>query len=238
MDRKWREHLYEMDYLQEGIGLRAMGQRDPLVEYQREGFDLFTSMMEAIKEESVGFLFNVEVQVEEAVPSSVGQPPQLDLNALVATGPGENPGEVVAEPFVPPTPMDAPDEVVSAFGTTPQAPPQPAVPPVGVAGEPVPSPAPAAFETEQSLDVERKPAGGVLPEAFGRPDRPQNLQYTAPTVDGGSGVHQSSGPMSPTAVGEGQRPGQASGGDQSRNSLCHCGSGKKYKRCHGDPRNR
>ena len=43
LDRKWREHLYEMDYLQEGIGLRAMGQRDPVVEYQREGFDMFAS---------------------------------------------------------------------------------------------------------------------------------------------------------------------------------------------------
>jgi len=64
LDRKWREHLYEMDYLQEGIGLRAMAQRDPLVEYQREGYDLFTAMMDAIKEELVGYLFNVEVQVE------------------------------------------------------------------------------------------------------------------------------------------------------------------------------
>ena len=64
LDRKWREHLYEMDYLQEGIGLRAMAQRDPLVEYQREGYDLFSAMMDAIKEELVGFLFNAEVQVE------------------------------------------------------------------------------------------------------------------------------------------------------------------------------
>ena len=64
LDRKWREHLYEMDYLQEGIGLRAMAQRDPLVEYQREGFDLFTAMMDAIKEELVSYLFNAEVQVE------------------------------------------------------------------------------------------------------------------------------------------------------------------------------
>jgi preprotein translocase subunit SecA len=64
LDRKWREHLYEMDYLQEGIGLRAMAQRDPLVEYQREGFDLFTAMMDAVKEELVSFVFNVEVQVE------------------------------------------------------------------------------------------------------------------------------------------------------------------------------
>ncbi|SEN58671.1 preprotein translocase subunit SecA [Actinacidiphila rubida] len=75
LDRKWREHLYEMDYLQEGIGLRAMAQRDPLVEYQREGFDMFTAMMDGIKEESVGYLFNLEVQVEqqvEEVPVAAG----------------------------------------------------------------------------------------------------------------------------------------------------------------------
>jgi preprotein translocase subunit SecA len=65
LDRKWREHLYEMDYLQEGIGLRAMAQRDPLVEYQREGYLLFQAMLDAIKEESIGFLFNVEVQVQQ-----------------------------------------------------------------------------------------------------------------------------------------------------------------------------
>ena len=65
LDRKWREHLYEMDYLQEGIGLRAMAQRDPLVEYQREGFDMFAAMMDGIKEESVGYLFNLEVQVDD-----------------------------------------------------------------------------------------------------------------------------------------------------------------------------
>jgi preprotein translocase subunit SecA len=65
LDRKWREHLYEMDYLREGIGLRAMAQRDPLVEYQREGFAMFSAMMDAIKEESVGFIFNLEVQVED-----------------------------------------------------------------------------------------------------------------------------------------------------------------------------
>src|SRR3954449_2645832 len=62
MDRKWREHLYEMDYLKEGIGLRAMAQRDPLIEYQREGFDMFAAMLEGIKEETVTHLFNVRVQ--------------------------------------------------------------------------------------------------------------------------------------------------------------------------------
>jgi preprotein translocase subunit SecA len=66
IDRKWRDHLYEMDYLKEGIGLRAMAQRDPLVEYQREGFSMFEQMMGAIKEETVGFLFNIEVQVQAA----------------------------------------------------------------------------------------------------------------------------------------------------------------------------
>ena len=66
LDRKWREHLYEMDYLKEGIGLRAMAQRDPLVEYQREGFDMFAAMLDSLKEESVGFLFNLQVQVVPA----------------------------------------------------------------------------------------------------------------------------------------------------------------------------
>ncbi|MBP1163057.1 preprotein translocase subunit SecA [Rhodococcus sp. PvR044] len=66
LDRKWREHLYEMDYLKEGIGLRAMAQRDPLVEYQREGFDMFTAMLEGLKEESVGFLFNLQVEAAPA----------------------------------------------------------------------------------------------------------------------------------------------------------------------------
>ncbi|WP_406688823.1 preprotein translocase subunit SecA [Saccharopolyspora sp. ID03-671] len=81
LDRKWREHLYEMDYLKEGIGLRAMAQRDPLIEYRREGFDMFGAMLDALKEESVGFLFNVQVEAAEpepaaeqpAVPVSVSQ---------------------------------------------------------------------------------------------------------------------------------------------------------------------
>ncbi|TDK23570.1 preprotein translocase subunit SecA [Arthrobacter crusticola] len=71
--RKWQEHLYEMDYLKEGIGLRAMAQRDPLVEYQREGFILFQAMMEAIREETIGYLFNLEVEVAApAAPASNG----------------------------------------------------------------------------------------------------------------------------------------------------------------------
>ncbi|WP_078308724.1 MULTISPECIES: preprotein translocase subunit SecA [unclassified Mycobacterium] len=71
IDRKWREHLYEMDYLKEGIGLRAMAQRDPLVEYQREGYDMFTAMLDGLKEESVGFLFNINVEVQQPADGTV-----------------------------------------------------------------------------------------------------------------------------------------------------------------------
>jgi preprotein translocase subunit SecA len=78
VDRKWREHLYEMDYLKEGIGLRAMAQRDPLVEYQREGYDMFMGMLDALKEESVGLLFNAQVQAAAApAVAPVAAPPNL-----------------------------------------------------------------------------------------------------------------------------------------------------------------
>ncbi|MCC3290464.1 preprotein translocase subunit SecA [Arthrobacter sp. zg-Y1110] len=84
--RKWQEHLYEMDYLKEGIGLRAMAQRDPLVEYQREGFVMFQTMMEAIREESVGYLFNADVQVSEpAAPAANGLPGVKDARGVVGT---------------------------------------------------------------------------------------------------------------------------------------------------------
>ncbi len=66
LDSKWREHLYEMDYLQSGIHMRGHAQRDPLIEYQREGYELFTAMMDAIKEESVGNLFTLQVEVQES----------------------------------------------------------------------------------------------------------------------------------------------------------------------------
>ncbi len=82
LDRKWREHLYEMDYLREGIGLRAYSQRDPLVEYQREGFDLFNAMMEGIAEESVGFLFNLDVQVEVEEDDDEDEALQLTAKGL------------------------------------------------------------------------------------------------------------------------------------------------------------
>ncbi|WP_446665407.1 preprotein translocase subunit SecA [Flexivirga sp. B27] len=85
LDRKWREHLYEMDYLKEGIHLRQYAQRDPLVEYQREGFQLFGAMNDAIKEESVQHLFHVEVDPEEIAQSLPAPKEKMTFSA-----PGED----------------------------------------------------------------------------------------------------------------------------------------------------
>ncbi|MBW3646514.1 MAG: preprotein translocase subunit SecA [Actinobacteria bacterium] len=233
MDRQWREHLYEMDYLQEGIGLRAMGQRDPLVEYQREGFDMFHSMMDAIKEEAVGFLYNVEV------PEAPAAPPPVNL---VATGPGETPGEVFVEqlssgdsaPGPAPAPVvagHAAEQPVSLDKERSAAPAPP--PPPAVSG-----PAPAASGPARPTTptpTPPTPPRTVLPADFGRPKQPAQLQYTAPALDsapGSTGVTTSSGSSGGSAP-AGSAP---SGGTQSRNSLCACGSGRKFKRCHGDPR--
>ncbi len=80
LDRRWRDHLYEMDYLKDGIGLRAMAQRDPPIEYQREGYQMFQAMMGQIKEESVGFLYNLEVEVRR----TDGQEAEVEAKGLVA----------------------------------------------------------------------------------------------------------------------------------------------------------
>jgi len=180
IDRKWREHLYEMDYLQEGIGLRAHAQRDPLVEYQREGFDMFAQMLDGIKEEVVGFLFNLEVQVEEAPPPA----PVVDASAARLLPASQAPVEVKAK---------------------------------------------------------------GLGQAQGGQQR--GFQYSAPALDGAAGnggtaVVESApalglgrGPQSPMSAGaKTPAPGQVVGGNgPSRNAPCPCGSGKKYKRCHGAP---
>jgi preprotein translocase subunit SecA len=79
-----------MDYLQEGIGLRAMAQRDPLVEDQKEGYELFSAMMDAIKEELVGFLFNVEVKVENEHVEAKGVTPAAPKQELRYSSPSES----------------------------------------------------------------------------------------------------------------------------------------------------
>ncbi len=167
LDRKWREHLYEMDYLQEGIGLRAMAQRDPLVEYQKEGYDLFQAMMGAIKDESVGYLFNVDVSVDEAEDSA-------DELSEITSGQSHHHPHVEAKGLEPP--------------------------------------------------------------------RPVALQYTAPSEEVDGSVTRSTS----AAAGGGAAGGAAAGGasvgldgvdfsDVSRNAPCPCGSGRKFKRCHGGP---
>jgi preprotein translocase subunit SecA len=198
LDRRWREHLYEMDYLQEGIGLRGYGQRDPLVEYQREAFDMFTAMMEGIKEESVGFLFYAEVNVEES--EEIEDEPVAQIVAVEGD-------EGIAAVGVP-----HPVAAVDGHTHTPPA-------------------APAGTQSEASVTAspevdERAKVADVLGKAFAAPNRPGNLQYTAPTVDGEGGVTRSAS------------PGGASGASYdnvSRNAPCPCGSGRKFKRCHGAP---
>ncbi len=197
LDRKWREHLYEMDYLREGIGLRGYGQRDPLIEYQREGYDMFNAMMEGIKEESVGNLFNLQVQVqenpivEEAGPDGgAAEPAAIDTPATPAPGvPGPRAG-------------GTPRARTGGAHARPRS---------GAAQPPT-----AQSQGGQSPAI---PAGLA-------PRRAQRLEYSAPSVDGGTHVETSRG---------------ASGADEysrvGRNDPCPCGSGRKFKRCHGDPRN-
>ncbi len=98
LDRKWREHLYEMDYLREGIGLRAMAQRDPLVEYQREGGEMFNAMMGAFMEEVVGYLYNLNVQVQPTQPEvTVASGPDPDVPGATEVIP-TRPKAVAPEP--------------------------------------------------------------------------------------------------------------------------------------------
>ena len=164
LDRKWREHLYEMDYLREGIGLRAMAQRDPLVEYQREGGDMFNAMMEAFMEEVVGFLFNLEVKV---------RPAEEEVEVELVT--------------------DDDGEAVTVGDLT------------------------ASLEAEKPAKVEEHAplAKGLERKAD------QNLTYSAPDE---SGEATKSGTRQATAKTK-----------VSRNAPCPCGSGKKYKLCHGRP---
>jgi preprotein translocase subunit SecA len=195
LDRKWREHLYEMDYLRDGIGLRAMAQRDPLVEYQREGFDLFRAMMDSIQEETVGLLFNLEVTVnaeseadelDEGLDEGLEEPGQ---------GAGEEPGDGAAAS----SPAGAP-------AAAPPAAPRPARAPVGAA---------AGVGAQSGHPMADLKAAGLGPR---RPDR---VQYIAPSETGEA-----------TVVGASASEFAGVG----RNAMCPCGSGKKFKRCHGDPR--
>jgi preprotein translocase subunit SecA len=210
LDRKWREHLYEMDYLQEGIGLRAMAQRDPLVEYQREGFQLFEAMNESIKEESVGYLFNVQVEVDQPEQAAPALQPVSVSDMLAGSG--------LAGADVQDTPAPA-AEVVHDHDHEPVGGAEPAVPaaaPVGAG----PDGAPEVAELAQAHPTFRA-------KGLEQPRRaPQQLQYSAPGETGEAERR------SVATVASGKlTPEQLKGA--SRNGPCPCGSGKKFKMCHG-----
>jgi preprotein translocase subunit SecA len=224
LDRKWREHLYEMDYLREGIGLRGYGQRDPLIEYQREGYDMFNAMMEGIKEESVGLLFNAQVQfqenpiVEELADDTV--PPGFGANG--APQPTGMAGQGMAPPgrAAQPTPAQQPTRPAATPG-------RPA--PRTTAPRTAPAPAQRSGGGAHARPAGSAPGAPSAPVPAGlAPRRSQRMQYSGPTVDGGGSRVETSG-------------GPADGGDfdrVGRNDPCPCGSGRKFKRCHGDPRMR
>jgi preprotein translocase subunit SecA len=209
IDRKWREHLYEMDYLKDGIGLRAMAQRDPLIEYQREGYDMFTAMSEGIKEETVGYLFNATVQ---AAPPA--QP-----------APGAAEGAAAQPSAAQPAGGRAPAHEAPAGRRAPQ-PPQPPQ---------APQPAQQAGGRHAAPAGDPTGTSSVLPAAF-RGSRPTDLRYSGPAEDG-STTRTRSGARGSDGGRDGSRGEATAAGtaQPSRNRPCPCGSGRKYKQCHGSP---
>jgi preprotein translocase subunit SecA len=182
LDSKWREHLYEMDYLQSGIHMRGHAQRDPLIEYQREGYELFTAMMDAIKEESVGNLYTLQVEVQESPIVGEAGPDGEWIGPQISLG-----GQV----------QDAVPLPTIAGVAEPELPEEPAVP--------------SAFTSR----------------GLAQPKRPDRLSYSAPSDDGSGTSVQTAGSA-----------GSADFSKVGRNEPCPCGSGKKFKLCHGDPRKR
>ena len=153
-----------MDYLQEGIGLRAMAQRDPLVEYQREGYDLFTAMMDAIKEESVGYLFHLEVQVEDPAAQDVQEPGTgtVPSGTTASAGPPlAGDGAAARAGRTQPLDASAAESVLAALASG-----------AATGAAPVPSPVLRA----KGLDVNRQ----------------TRLEYSAPSIDGEGGVQHRS----------------------------------------------
>jgi preprotein translocase subunit SecA len=196
-----------MDYLREGIGLRGWAQRDPLVEYQREGFDMFNTMMDGIKEESVGSLFNMQVQVQQDPIVAEGDEDDTGPAAISAVAAGA----AAAAPARTARPARPQAGGTDDGAAQPERPRRPARPRAAAA--------PAQGEAAV-------PAALASP-ALARPRRTGQLNYTAPSEDGTGTSEQRT-----TA------PGDTDFSRVGRNSPCPCGSGKKFKQCHGDPRNR
>ena len=185
LDRKWREHLYEMDYLKDGIGLRGMGQRDPLVEYQREGYQMYNSMIEAIKEESIQLLFHVDIErvavTEDTETESDEDEAVHAAEAVMGLEGNAEPTEESA-PSEPETDDEAEKETIEELAEEEQK----AEP--GIVGmQPI------------------SHAEGKVPAN----KRPKSEELRSPWADGRT------------------FPGTG------KNVQCPCGSGRKYKMCHG-----
>ncbi len=191
LDKRWREHLYEMDYLKEGIGLRAMAQKDPLIEYQREGYDLFVVLMAAIGEESVRYLFTIEPEVHRPTVA-VEQPGEFGISGVAS-------GAVTA--------------ALAAAGGT----------------------AAGALDLDKAESPAQQPAAPevVLPEALTERARPGQLQYSAPTAEGGV---QSRSEAVENVDDPNAGDGEPNYAGTAKNAPCPCGSGRKFKRCHGTAR--
>ena len=250
LDRKWREHLYEMDYLREGIHLRAMAQRDPAVEYGREGFSMFAAMLDGIKEESVGYLFNVEVNVTptgtEPAEGTVADDTVADdaaADALVAAEQAATPPSAAAaertELSKPEGRATAPPAATSGaprstsgtsgagtagapkagngVGSGAGANGRAAAPPAEDPATPDPRPSTVGATAAVQLDA----------KGLGRPTATPKLQYSAPTLDSPEPARKARSAVKTATVSGTAGPG--------RNAPCPCGSGKKYKRCHGTP---
>ncbi|MGA2095893.1 MAG: preprotein translocase subunit SecA [Candidatus Acidiferrum sp.] len=183
VDSQWKDHLLSLDHLKEGIGLRGYGQKDPLVEFKKEAFVLFEDMMARIDNETIRYLFHIQVQQSE-------QPPQ--------GGPGT------------PAPTGQPGSPQGAGPSRPSQPPQ-AVRPRASGAAAVASAAARASED---------PAPQRLPAFAREMERKQERQQKE--------LQYQTGP----AQAEAPKPVRA-GAKVGRNDPCPCGSGKKYKKCHG-----
>ncbi len=221
MDRKWREHLYEMDYLRAGIHLRAMANRDPVVEYQREGYDMFNAMLDGIKEESVGFLFNLEVKTKEEQDAEArAKQDEAEAKALAAAQEGT--ARVLARQAAEAraAAAEAAHAAHSGAATAAGAPTarrsgtaRKAAPAAATASPAVQTPSPSGTGPELAV----KGLDEVRP--------PENLTYSAPSLDA-SAKDAGRAKAAKTATVSGTK-------ETPRNAPCPCGSGKKYKQCHG-----
>jgi preprotein translocase subunit SecA len=113
IDQRWREHLEEMDYLQEGINLRAMGQKDPLVEWQREGFEMFGEMMKGIAQDFVKYVMHVQV-VQQGEPAvQVQNLQQISSESVSQDAFGNVAAQAIASGEVDPAAIRQPEETKS-----------------------------------------------------------------------------------------------------------------------------